>query len=279
MARSDVRSGLFEDDAAIRRVHGEAVLLLGGGRALLMQIAHPLVARAVSEHSSYQHDRWGRLLRTVRPMYAIIFGTADQAEAAATRVNRLHESVRGDGYRAMDPRLLAWVLATLIDTSLLTYERFVRSLAPAEVAAYYQDARAAGMLLGVPRNALPGDIAGFRRYVDDQVASIEVTDAARAIARDLFEPLPGTGPAMVLMRQLTAALLPPRLREAYGLRSGPAQRAALEVTGAINRAASAVLPPRLRRPPGFLLPPNGHTRGQVTVSGTPSRQSGQSPGS
>lgn len=220
-----------------------------------MQVAHPAVARAVSEHSSYRRDRWGRLLRTVRPMYAIAFGTPEQARAAAAGVNRLHEAVSGPGYSASDPALLAWVLATLIDTSLLMHERFVGPLPPAEAHAYYEDMRLVGQLLGVPRHALPDGLAAFRGYVDGTVANLEVTDEARTIARELFAPLPGAGPAMLLMRQLTAGLLPPRLRRAYGLRWDGGQRAALEVGGRLSRAGCRLVPPSMRLPPAFVMPP------------------------
>src|SRR5205823_3258127 len=91
---------------AVRLVHGEAVVLLGEGRALLMQLAHPAVAAGVAEHSRYRSDRLGSLLGTLRPMFAITFGTAAQAEAAAASIRVTHEGVRGAGYRASDPALL-----------------------------------------------------------------------------------------------------------------------------------------------------------------------------
>ncbi|MBM4443638.1 MAG: DUF2236 domain-containing protein, partial [Candidatus Rokubacteria bacterium] len=105
------------------------------GRALLLRIAHPAVAAAVARHSRYRADPLARLLRTLRPTLAIVFGTP--AEAAA-RINAVHTRVAGPGYRATDPALLAWVLATLIDTALLMHDRFVRPL-PAPVRARYYD--------------------------------------------------------------------------------------------------------------------------------------------
>lgn len=246
---------MFDERSAVRRVHGEGILLLGGGRALLMQVAHPAIARAVSAHSSYRRDRWGRLLRTVRPMYAIVFGTPEQGAAAAASVNRLHEAVRAPGYAATDPELLAWVLATLIDTSLVTYARFVGTLSALETQAYYEDMRCLGELLGVPRSALPDGLGAFHEYVEATLAGLEVSDDARTIARELFAPLPGTGPTMLLMRQLTAGLLPRSLREAYDLPWDAAQQAVLEVSGRLSRAGSSLVPASLRRPPASLMPP------------------------
>lgn len=244
----------FTADSAIQRVHGEGVLLLGGGRALLMQLAHPLVARGVAEHSDYRADRLGRLLRTLRPMYAIVFGTPAQAHDAARRVNALHERVRGVDYRATDPLLLAWVLATLIDSALVVHRRFLGPLGSAEEQRYYDDMLRAGALLRVPADALPVDVPGFRRYLDDMVASLEVTDEARALTSTLFKPLPASGPLMPLTRELTAGLLPPRLRREYGLSWGPTRAATLEVASAVSRRVLPLAPRPLRRPPSFLMP-------------------------
>ena len=127
---------LFTDASMIRRVHREGVTLLGGGRALLMQIAHPAIAAAVAEHSSFRSDPLQRLLRTLRPTLAMAFGTPTQAGRAVAMINATHRRVTGPGYGATDPALLLWVLATLIDTSLLMHERFVHPLRPAEAEAY-----------------------------------------------------------------------------------------------------------------------------------------------
>lgn len=250
---------MFAPDAPIRQVNAEGVLILGGGRALLMQVAHPLVARGVAEHSDYRRGRIGRLVRTLRPMYAIAFGTEDEAQRAASSVRGMHAYVRGEGYRAEDADLLAWVLATLIDSALLMHRRFVGPLSPALVEGYYRDTLALGELLGTPRDALPPSVAGFEAYVRDTVASLEVTEEARQIARDLFAPLPESpwlSPAMPLVRGLTAGLLPPRLREAYGLSWGPGREALLDVVASLSRLVLPSVPRPLRTPPALLMPPS-----------------------
>src|SRR5688572_32255524 len=171
----------FPNDAMVRRVHGEGVLLLGGGRALLMQIAHPDVARGVAEHSRFREERFGRLLRTLRPMFAIAFGTREQALAAASGVNRIHDGVAGTGYRATDPALLLWVLATLIDTTLVMHERFVRPLTAHEAQAYYEDMRRFGLLFGLAPEQMPATVEDLRTYVEEMSISLRVSDEAREI--------------------------------------------------------------------------------------------------
>src|ERR1700716_100597 len=123
-----VRPGLFEEDSITRRVNRENILLLGGGRALLMQIAHPKVAAGVDEHSDFRTHPIRRLRRTILMTMAIVFGDRETALRAARPVTQVHGRVQGQGYRALDPDLLLWVHATLFDTALVTYEAFVRPL-------------------------------------------------------------------------------------------------------------------------------------------------------
>lgn len=244
----------FAPDSMIRRVHGEGVLLLGGGRALLMQIAHPDVARGVAEHSSFRADRLQRLLRTLRPMFAIAFGSRDQALTATTSVNRIHEGVVGQGYRAGDPALLLWVLATLIDTTLVMHERFVRPLRPEETEAYYADMQRVGLLLGIPPGHLPPNLGAFYAYVDATLASLRVSGDARDIADALFNTGPLLCPVMALARTLTSGLLPASLRDQFGLSWGPRREDALRRLEAMSRRLLPHVPARLRRPPWFLMP-------------------------
>src|SRR5712691_5704719 len=145
-----MRPGLYTDDSITRRVNRENILLLGGGRALLMQLAHPKVAAGVDEHSDFRSQPIRRLRRTIRMTMAIVFGDRDTALAAARAVNHAHGKVRGRGYRALDPDLLRWVHGTLIDSALVTYETFVKSLSAREREDFYEESKLLGELLGIP---------------------------------------------------------------------------------------------------------------------------------
>ena len=72
----------FDPDSPIARVHGDASMFIGGIRALLLQTLHPAAMRAVSEHSGFRGDMWGRLARTSRFLAVTTFGTADDAQQA-----------------------------------------------------------------------------------------------------------------------------------------------------------------------------------------------------
>src|SRR6516165_7519627 len=119
----------------------EAVLLLGGGRALLLQLAHPAVAAGVAEHSDFRSRPLRRLLRTLKLTLSLSFGTRAQALAAARTINRTHQRVRGPGYEATDPRLLLWVHTTLVESTFATHAAFIRPLSVEERAAYYRESQ------------------------------------------------------------------------------------------------------------------------------------------
>ena len=220
-----------------------------------MQVAHPAVAKGVAEHSSFRRGRRARLMRTLRPTLAIVFGTEEQARAAAASINRVHARVVGEGYRADDPELLFWVLATLIDTALYMHERFLRPLPDDEAEAYYQDMLTAGALVGVRPDLAPPDIAAFREYMADAMPRLHVTPEANEIARDLFS---GRGLAAAGgwgLRQITLSLLQPELRVAYGFEWSPRRERLAAIAGAGLRSTLRVMPLPLRATPGFLRPP------------------------
>ena len=185
-----LRPGLFDEDSITRRINRENILLLGGGRALLMQLAHPKVAAGVDEHSDFRAHPIRRLRRTIRMTMAIVFGDRETALAAARGVNQAHARVQGAGYRALDPDLLLWVYATLADTALVTYEMFVKRLLPREREDFYQEFKLLGELLGIPRDRFPDTVRDFDAYMEQMVSSgpVRVDARARELAAQVMRP-------------------------------------------------------------------------------------------
>ena len=144
------------------QLNREAMLLLGAGpRALLLQIAHPLVAAGVAEHSDFRADPWRRLAGTLDSYLRIVYGTAEDAAAEVRRLNRLHRGISGEGYRAVDPDLSLWVHATLVDSTMAAYHAWLEPLSPERRARYYAETLPVGRAFGIPAALLPPDVEAF----------------------------------------------------------------------------------------------------------------------
>ena len=231
--------GYFTSDDVAWRIGRELALVLGGPRALLMQVAHPLVAAGVAVHSSYRDDPWRRLERTMNAVWSIVFGSREEADEAAARVKAVHLTVRGrleepmgpfpagTRYSALDPELMMWVHATLVDTALLVYGSWVRPLSEEEQAAYYEEMKTLARLFGTPDDVIPRSLDAFRLYMAERLSSgeIVVTEAAQRIAETVLRPpVPlALRPLAEAVNLLTVSLLPERLRTGYGLSWDPAR--------------------------------------------------------
>jgi uncharacterized protein (DUF2236 family) len=242
------------DESMTARVNRERVLLVGGQRALVMQLAHPLVAAGVDQHSDFPARALDRLRRTLDLSLTMVYGTTEEARGAADQVRAVHDRVTGvaDGspYRANDPSLLLWVNATLIDTTLTVYERFVRRLTENERQAFCAESVEPAVGFGIPRELVPADLVAFERYVQAMLAGNELraTEAGRRLVRDVLRPpfsLPLRIPTAVI-RRLTVALLPDRVRELFDLRAGSGDRLALAATSLASRTVLPLVPPLFR---------------------------------
>jgi uncharacterized protein (DUF2236 family) len=239
------------------RINGEAVLLLGGGRALLLQVAHPGVAAGVAEFSNYRDDPWTRLYRTLDTTLSIVFGDRDTSTAASDRLRRVHERVqgtddRGMPYRALDPELLLWVHATLIDTSITIYTRYVGHLTGAERERYYLEMKAVGEAYSIPLEAMPSDYPAFRSYWESMLTDgLRITDTTRDVSDTVLRPelSPLAWPAVELLRLVTVGTLPVVLRDELGLPWGTARERALAGSQLAVRRLMPILPALIRRFP------------------------------
>jgi uncharacterized protein (DUF2236 family) len=223
--------GILAADSVARRINRETFLLLGGTAALLMQVAHPLVAAGVDQHSDFRRSPVRRLVRTVDTTLAIVYGERATAEGALKRIGRRHAPVRGhaaDGraYRARDPRLLLWVQTTLVLTSVRWYEAVMGRLSESDRDAYWAEGRFFAGELGVPQDLFPKTYADLERYEAEMLSTEVIPDpVATGVARDVLRPYPWLPDALYWPTDaLSAALLPIPLRQAFGLRYGLPQR-------------------------------------------------------
>jgi uncharacterized protein (DUF2236 family) len=246
--------GFYGPDSMMWRINREAVLLGAGPAALLLQIAHPSVARGVAEHSDFERDPWKRLHGTINTTMALVFGDGPAAERAVRRLNGVHAGIRGTDYRAMDPALLLWVQATLIVTSVEAYQRWVGPLSLLEKEQFWQEARRVGVRIGIPLDQSPTDWPALLVYWERMLAPdgpIQVTDVARRLAPMIVRPpfplVPGV--AIDLLAMPGIALVPERLRDEFGIEWGPRRARLSRGLGLAVKAWTSVIPRPLRSMP------------------------------
>lgn len=241
--------GLLPPGSVARRVDRELFVLLGGTAALLMQVAHPLVAAGVAEHSDFTRDPIGRLRRTLDTTLAVVFGDRAEAERALRRIDARHGAVRGvtaDGhpYDARDPELLLWVQTTLVLTSLRLFDLVAGPLRAADREAYWEETKPIAVTLGIPRTLLPATVADLIRYERIALATEVVPDATSIrLARAVLRPFPWLPePLHWPADALTAALLPRSLHGPFGLLWRTRDRLLAHAVLVALRAARRVVP-------------------------------------
>ncbi|MEM7532833.1 MAG: oxygenase MpaB family protein [Chloroflexota bacterium] len=207
--------GFFGPESVSWQVARERFLYLAGIRTLLMQVAHPRIARAGVEHSNFYIDPVGRFQRTFATVHAMVFGTQQQAIHAADRLYAIHQQIKGplavspqgqdeyvdihanantnpnsnsdnQGvsvanlpdtglYDATDSHLLMWVYATLIDSAILISQQVVPPDQWVDWDAYYQESKKFALLCGVQPDILPATRTDFHTWVQNMVESDEIT--------------------------------------------------------------------------------------------------------
>jgi uncharacterized protein (DUF2236 family) len=253
--------GRFGPASVVWRVHRERALLLSAPAVVLMQLAHPLVAAAVAEHTSRDRSVVERAGATIGLNLAVIFGDLDQAERAASHVRHLHTAIHGQlhaavgtfpagsSYRADDPELLRWGHATIAWEALEAYERFVESLRPADRDRYVAEMRPFGQAFGADEASLPSTWDELRAYVFDVLDNaVAIGEDARREAREILWPRVTFGERASghVQRVLTAGLLPDAMRHGFALPWSTVRGAAFTSLAAITRAAVRAMPRSLR---------------------------------
>ncbi|SEI91889.1 oxygenase MpaB family protein [Demequina mangrovi] len=213
----------FPPGAAIRIVHGDAAMYVGGVRALLLQSLHPLAMAGVAGHSGYRSDPWGRLSRTATFLAFTTFGTVEDAEETIARIRGVHARVRGraaDGreYRASDPHLLRWVHLAEADSFLAAHTAHgLRPLDPAQRDEYVAQSAEVGRRLGA--EDLPETVAGLQQALAGYRGELAATPEARDAADFLLHEPPVSRAVRLPYAGLASgavALLPPWARTMLG---------------------------------------------------------------
>jgi len=248
----------------IRDLAPESVLVLAGGRAILLQLANPAVGHGVAGHSDFASRPLDRLTGTLSYVYAVTCGTPIDRAAAVRRVSLAHRPVHSartttaqpaggsPAYNAFDPELQLWVAATLYESATRMHDLVYGPLADVDAESVYRDYGVLGTALQVPAGLWPADRAAFAEYWEQAVAALSTDETTRSVARRLLHPR--TGPlwlrlAMPLARLVTTGLLQPAERALFDLPwSTGRERAYRAVIWAV-RGVYPRLPTRLRQAP------------------------------
>ena len=248
-------------DLISRRINGERFMLLGWSRAILLQLAHPLVAAGVAEHGDFRDGSLkaaARLHHTVRAMLSLTFGDEAASTAALARIREIHRRVHGQlsaaagifpagtAYSAEDPELVLWVHVTLIESVLLTYDRIVEPLTPGERDAYCAEAAGVAIELGARPAEVPRTWSALTRSLERTYESgaIAVSEPARELAEAVLAPPFAlfVAPLAAMNRLVTAGLLPEPIRAQYGFGWSAARERRLERTWSVLRRCRRMLP-------------------------------------
>ena len=266
---------LFSTSSAFWRINRELASGMAGPRAVLMQIAHPLIAAGVAEHSHFRVHRFARLYRTSMAAAAITFGSRKFALRVIRSINQRHQQVHGvlraqagvfppgTPYDANDPELKLWVLSTITDSTLLVYDLFVSPLSDDARQQYYSDSLTVAKLFAIPDHLIPPTYLDFQSYMSGMLESdvITVSDTARDIARGLFSSsIEGT--LLLLGSAIGIGLLPERLRWEFGFQWSRRRETWLCRMAALSRRVRGRLPSILCSSPMATL---SHLRASVEM--------------
>ena len=257
--------GYFGPNSITWQLYREPFVVLGGIRALLLQVAHPAVAQGVAQYSQFQSDPFGRGYRTFAAMASIYFGDKAQADQTARRLHRMHAAIKGhypqvpvDGqpasetaFTANDPELLLWVLATLTDTTLRACEWLPGHHLPADWRErFYEESKTTARLFGIPDSVYPADLQAFQTYFDQMLHSdlLGSTPACRAMAQAIIRHPKAPGK---WADRLVAGWIPAPLCERLGVATGADAVPRLEKLLRRVRQVYAILPKKMFYSPAY----------------------------
>jgi len=249
--------GYFGPNSMMWKVNKEITVLFGGARALLMHAAHPLIAAGARQTSFYQRDPWKRLIRTLSLQNSVTFGTKDEADESAHRINKLHEVIKGKDevtggvYDALDHEQLLWVHACLQISSIYFYELTVRKLSDDEKNQYHIENIIAAELVLVDKKLIPNTHDELKNWVINksrEESYLLSTDVAEDV-KDII----GGGPVPKHIKPIWPFIaftafntLPPEFKKIYGIKDSKFKNLLLGFNLMLLKYTRPFLPPFFR---------------------------------
>jgi uncharacterized protein (DUF2236 family) len=249
--------GYFGPDSMMWRVNKEITVLFGGARALLMHAAHPLIAAGARQTSFYQRDPWKRLIRTLSLQNSVTFGTKEEADESANRINKLHEVINGKDeitgghYDALDHEQLLWVHACLQISSIYFYEKTVKKLSDTEKDQYHLENTFAAKMVLVDTSIMPKTHQELKEWVikkSKEDKYLVMTD----VAKDVYDII-GGGPVPTHIKPIWPFIaftafntLPKEFKEIYGIKETKFKSSIVSFNLAMLKYTRPLLPPFFR---------------------------------
>ena len=249
--------GYFGHNSMMWKVYKEITVLFGGARALLMHAAHPLIAAGARQTSFYQRDPWKRLIRTLSLQNSVTFGTKDEADESAHRINKLHEVIKGKDevtggvYDALDHEQLLWVHACLQISSIYFYELTVKKLSDDEKNQYHTENIIAAELVLVDKKLIPNTHDELKNWVINksrEESYLLSTDVAEDV-KDII----GGGPVPKHIKPIWPFIaftafntLPPEFKKIYGIKDSKFKNLLLGFNLMLLKYTRPFLPPFFR---------------------------------
>ena len=262
--------GYFGPKSMMWTINKEITVLFGGARALLMHAAHPLIAAGARQTSFYQRDPWKRLIRTLSLQNSVTFGTKEEADESAHRINKLHEVIRGrdeitgEIYDALDHDQLLWVHACLQISSIYFYEKTVRKLSEEEKNQYHLENIVAAEMVLVTKEKIPQTHNELKEWVMEKSREEEfllLTD----VAEDVKTIISG-GPVPLHIKPIWPFIsftafhtLPIEFKNIYGIETTRYKKYMVNFNLYLLKLTRPFLPPFFR-----LIPPARWAKQRIT---------------
>lgn len=256
---TDSSKGYFGPESMTWKLYREPTIVLGSMRALLLQIAHPYIAKGVHMFSNFEKDTIGRAHRTFLSMVRIWFGDIQTANNSARRLHNIHSMIRGqmvwetedetivNPFCANDPDLLYWVLATLVDTTLVLFEKTVRPLSNEEQEQFFEESKITAQLMGIPLNEYPENLAAFYKRYNKVIidGTLQLQNEGQEITKALFKV---PYPIRRINEILAEGFFPDPVKNTFGFKPG---KLFLKSVIIIAKTTTRLMPNDLRYPPHY----------------------------
>tara|TARA_B100000212_G_scaffold342058_1_gene327392 strand:+ start:149 stop:991 length:843 start_codon:yes stop_codon:yes gene_type:complete len=253
--------GYFGPDSMMWKVNKEITVLFGGARALLMHAAHPLIAAGARQTSFYQRDPWKRLIRTLSLQNSVTFGTVIEANESATRINKLHEVIKGKDqitggyYDALNHEQLLWVHACLQLSSIYFYEKTVKKLTDEEKNKYHIENMLSAKLVLIDTDNMPKTHEDLKKWVINKSKEnkyLLLTDVAKDVQGIIAGgPVPKhIKPIWPFISFTAFNTLPQEFKDVYGIKTTKINDVILKFNLLLLKITRPFLPPFFR-----LIPP------------------------